>query len=141
MEYPGVVILASHDRYMLDKLADHLFVLEGDGVVKDFPGGYTAYAIWKEEQGEEYVEEIPDPKVEKADSSADRQEVRKALRRAEKSMEQLEQQKKKLEENFLKEDPSLDDLQKWDKELKETKVKLHEVELTWMELSEQLEAL
>ncbi len=141
MEYPGVVILASHDRYMLDKLADHLFVLEGDGVVKDFPGGYTAYAIWKEEQEEEYVEETPDQKVEKADSSADRQEVRKALRRAEKSMEQLEQQKKKLEENFLKEDPSLDDLQKWDRELKETKAKLHDIELTWMELSEQLEAL
>ncbi|MBK9103862.1 MAG: ABC-F family ATP-binding cassette domain-containing protein [Saprospiraceae bacterium] len=55
MEYPGVLILASHDRYMLDKLADHIFVFEGDGVIKDFPGGYTAYSIWKESQDAEQI--------------------------------------------------------------------------------------
>lgn len=140
MEYPGVVILASHDRYMLDKCADHLFVLEGDGFIKDFPGGYTAYSIWKDSQLSEEVE-ITQAKnnQETVTSSVDRQDLRKTLRRVEKSMEQLEKQKKKLEENFLLPDPAIEDLQKWDRELKETKVKLHEVELMWMSLSEEME--
>jgi ATP-binding cassette subfamily F protein uup len=141
MEYPGVLILASHDRYMLDKLADHIFVFEGDGVIKDFPGGYTAYSIWKEsEEAEKIVEAAvkttsgPEPAV------IDRNEVRKALRRAEKSIEQLEATKTKLENNFLLPDPSLQDLQKWDKELHATIAQLHEMETTWLELSEQLES-
>ncbi len=140
MEYPGVLILASHDRYMLDKLADHIFVFEGDGVIKDFPGGYTAYSIWKESQEEEEVAEVEiKPKKQAEPSVIDRNEVRKALRRAEKSMEQLEEKKSKLEENFLLPEPSLQDLQKWDKDLKETITKLQEAETLWLELSEQME--
>ncbi len=70
----------------------------------------------------------------------DRQEVRKALRRAEKSIEQLEAAKLKLENNFLLPDPSLRDLQKWDKELKATIAQLQRMETTWLELSEQMDS-
>ncbi len=142
MEFPGVVILASHDRYMLDKLADHLFVLEGDGFIKDFPGGYTAYSVFKENQVNA-SDVVPDEKdnLHETQTAAERQEVRKALRRTEKSIEQLEKTKKKLEENFLSPDPSLPDLQRWDRELKETVSQLGELELKWMELSEQLETI
>ncbi len=141
MEYPGVLILASHDRYMLDKLADHIFVFEGDGVIKDFPGGYTAYSIWKEsEEAEKIVEAAVKTIPGHVPSVIDRNEVRKALRRAEKSIEQLEATKTQLENNFLLPDPSLQDLQKWDKELHATIAQLHEMETTWLELSEQLES-
>ena len=141
MEYPGVLILASHDRYMLDKLADHIFVFEGDGMIKDFPGGYTAYSIWKESQEAELIVEAAVKSNSKQVSPViDRQEVRKALRRTEKSIEQLEATKQKLENNFLLPDPSLQDLQKWDRELQATIAQLHEMETTWLELSEQLEA-
>ncbi len=141
MDFPGVVILASHDRYMLDKLADHLFVLEGDGVIKDFPGGYTAYSIWRENQIADAISPVPAKKDDNIDPNLpDRQEVRKALRRTEKSIEQLEQTKKKLEENFLLPEPRLEDLQRWDRELKETINQLSTLELTWMELAEQLES-
>lgn len=140
MEYPGVVILASHDRYMLDKIADHLFVLEGNGVIKDYPGGYTAYSHWKEEQ----LNQVPEPLMSSKDSQApptgDRNEIRKSLRRVEKSLEQLEEKRKQLRENFLKEDPRLEDLQQWDRELKETDARLHEVESEWLRLSEDLES-
>jgi ATP-binding cassette subfamily F protein uup len=140
LEYPGVLILASHDRYMLDKLADHIFVFEGNGVIKDFPGGYSAYAIWKEGQEEETASEvIVVNKAKPISSGDDRQEVRKALRRAEKSIEQLEATKKKLEDNFLQPEPALEDLQRWDKELKKTIAELHEMESTWLELSEEME--
>lgn len=141
MDYPGVLVIASHDRYMLDKLADHLFVLEGDGVVKDFPGGYSAYADWREDRDAE-LEAAAGPAikvVETRTTEAERQELRKNLRRLEKTIAQLEEQKKKLEDNFLTPDPSLDNLQKWDRELKETKQKLEEVEVQWMELAEKLE--
>ncbi len=141
MEYPGVLILASHDRYMLDKLADHIFVFEGDGIIKDFPGGYTAYSIWKEsEEAEKIVEAAVKNTSTQETPTIDRNEVRKALRRTEKSIEQLEATKKKLENNFLLPDPSLPDLQKWDKELHATIAQLHEMETTWLELSEQLES-
>ncbi|MGB4850015.1 MAG: ABC-F family ATP-binding cassette domain-containing protein [Saprospiraceae bacterium] len=142
MEFPGVVILASHDRYMLDKLADHLFVLEGDGYIKDFPGGYTAYSVFKENK-ENASDVVPDEKdnQHETQTAAERQEVRKALRRTEKSIEQLEKTKKKLEENFLSPDPSLPDLQRWDRELKETVSQLGELELKWMELAEQIETI
>ncbi len=142
MEYPGVVILASHDRYMLDKLADHLFVLEGDGFIKDFPGGYTAYSVFKQNQVNA-SDVVPDEKdnLHETQTAADRQEIRKALRRTEKSIEQLEKTKKKLEENFLGPDPSLPDLQRWDRELKETVSQLGELEIKWMELAEQIETI
>ena len=141
MEYPGVLILASHDRYMLDKLADHIFVFEGDGVIKDFPGGYTAYSIWKEsEEAEKVVEAAVKNTASLEVPSIDRNEVRKALRRTEKTIEQLEATKKKLENNFLLPEPSLQDLQRWDKELHATIAQLHEMETTWLELSEQLES-
>ena len=140
MDFPGVVILASHDRYMLDKLADHLFVLEGDGVIKDFPGGYTEYSIWKENQIEESTGTLSDKDPANVILNLpDRQEVRKALRRTEKAIEQLELTKRKLEDNFLIPDPRLEDLQRWDRELKETKSRLSELEMTWMELAEQME--
>ncbi|MDZ4748521.1 MAG: ABC-F family ATP-binding cassette domain-containing protein [Saprospiraceae bacterium] len=141
MEYPGVLILASHDRYMLDKLADHIFVFEGDGIIKDFPGGYTAYSIWKEsEEAEKIVEAAVKNTSTQEAPTIDRNEVRKALRRTEKSIEQLEATKLKLENNFLLPEPSLQDLQKWDKELHATIAQLHEIETTWLELSEQLES-
>ncbi len=140
MEYPGVLIVASHDRYMLDKLADHLFVLEGDGVIKDFPGGYTAYSIWKESQEEEIIGVTASKTGSgRSASEAERQEMRKTIRRLEKAIEQLEQRKKELEEKFLLPDPALADLQKWDRELREILVKLEDTEAQWMELVDQLQ--
>ncbi len=140
MSYPGVLIIASHDRYMLDKLADHLFVFEGDGVIKDFPGGYTAYSIWKENNSaQKIVEAAVKPSSTKEAGTFDRQEIRKALRRTEKSIEQLEATKQQLENNFLLPEPKLEDLQRWDRELRETIQKLADLEHTWLELSEQLE--
>lgn len=50
--FTGTVLLVSHDRYFMDRLVDHVFVFEGDGKIKDFPGNYTEYRNWKEEQEE-----------------------------------------------------------------------------------------
>ncbi len=49
-EYQGCIIIVSHDRYFMDRLVDHLFVFEGDGIIRDYPGNYTLYRIWMREQ-------------------------------------------------------------------------------------------
>ncbi len=48
--FPGCLMIVSHDRYFLDQLVDHLFVFEGEGKIRDFPGNYTDYRLWLEEQ-------------------------------------------------------------------------------------------
>jgi len=52
-EFKGCVLIVSHDRYFIDRLVDHTFVLEGDGAIKDFPGNYTEYRLWKADQKSE----------------------------------------------------------------------------------------
>ena len=49
-EYQGCIIIVSHDRYFMDRLVDHLFVFEGAGVIRDYPGNYSLYRIWMKEQ-------------------------------------------------------------------------------------------
>ncbi|HYC30360.1 MAG TPA: ABC-F family ATP-binding cassette domain-containing protein, partial [Chitinophagaceae bacterium] len=54
-DFPGCLLIVSHDRYFMDRLVDHLFVFEGDGSIRDFPGNYTQYRLWQKEQ------EMPEP--------------------------------------------------------------------------------
>ena len=59
-DFQGCILIVSHDRYFMDRLVDHLFVFEGDGIVRDFPGNYTLYRIWQREQSG-----AADPQTEK----------------------------------------------------------------------------
>ncbi|HLG38891.1 MAG TPA: hypothetical protein VI461_04445, partial [Chitinophagaceae bacterium] len=61
-EFSGCLVIVSHDRYFMDKLVDHLFVFEGDGVIRDFPGNYSQYRIWQKD--EELKPEVGSPKSE-----------------------------------------------------------------------------
>ncbi|MBI1342165.1 MAG: ATP-binding cassette domain-containing protein [Terrimonas sp.] len=58
-DFPGCILIVSHDRYFMDRLVDHLFVFEGDGIIKDFPGNYSQYRIWQKEQEEKAVAPSP----------------------------------------------------------------------------------
>ncbi len=64
LNYQGCIIIVSHDRYFMDKLVDHLFVFEGEGVVRDFPGNYTQYREWEKDQ--EKTKSIPASKPTEA---------------------------------------------------------------------------
>src|SRR4030095_7874212 len=61
-DYPGCLLIVSHDRYFMDRLVDHLFVFEGEGIIRDFPGNYSQYRIWLKEQEDE--EEVDNMKQE-----------------------------------------------------------------------------
>lgn len=110
MDFQGCVLLVSHDRYFLDKLVDHVFAFEGNGLIKDYPGNYSEYRDWKEEQESLQVEEAPaatagndqpvlqdqTPPAKSMEKKLSYKEQRE-LEQLEKDLGQLEQRKKTIE--------------------------------------------
>ncbi|MDE5568957.1 MAG: ABC-F family ATP-binding cassette domain-containing protein, partial [Muribaculaceae bacterium] len=90
-QFKGCVIVISHDRYFLDNVVDHLFVMEGNGVIKDFPGTYSEYAQWRQEQAK--ATETPVKNENSAKSSRHQGERREKMTFKErKEFEALEQE-------------------------------------------------
>jgi ATP-binding cassette subfamily F protein uup len=103
-DFGGCVIIVSHDRYFVDKLVDHVFVFEGDGYIKDYPGNYTEYRDWKQDQKAEEksvkMEAIIEIKAEVASIEKPKQDNSKRLSFKEKhEMETLEKEIASLERN------------------------------------------
>jgi ATP-binding cassette subfamily F protein uup len=150
LDFQGCLIIVSHDRYFMDKLVDHLFVFEGDGEVRDFPGNYSQYReIAKEE--EKYKIEL-DKEVEEQKAAIITQnnnitikvETRKLsfkekreLEIIEKEMPQLEAEKQKLEADMSTGTLSFEALQQHGARIAEIVQLLEEKEMRWLELSEQ----
>lgn len=140
--FPGCIVIVSHDRHFMDKIVQHTFVLEGNGVVRDFPGNYTAY---REVAKQEAIEQKAEDKEAAADkpvvktASKVSQEERKELKRLERQIAKLEAEKTKITAQFS--DGSLDQAQitKLSKKLKETTASLEEKEMRWMELVDEIE--
>jgi ATP-binding cassette subfamily F protein uup len=140
MEFPGCVVIVSHDRYFMDKLVDHLFVLEGQGKCIDFNGDYSEYrlaakskmqASKKEEKAvaREMKESVPKASVVSF-------EQRKEINRVEKEILKLEEKKKQVTDAF--DDPNLtpEKIQTLSKELKDLSGLIEEKELRWLELND-----
>ena len=155
MDYQGCLLLVSHDRYFMDKLVDHLFVFEGNGVVNDFPGNYTSYRIHlKEKQAQQKTsinttlmtndatKSIETPtsnteepvKKEKKKLSYNEQRLYENL---EKDIAQLEVEKLQLTDQ-LGTLSNYEDLQKASNRILEIGKLLEEKEMKWLELSERL---
>ncbi len=144
-EYRGCVLIVSHDRYFMDKLVDHLFVFEGDGVVRDFPGSYTLYRIEEEEkqksasgkpkaESEKPQAENPEPiVVEKRKPSFKEKNEFDTIT---KEMPKLEAEKQKLTELLNSSLTDFEDLQKASNRIGEITNLLEAMELRWLELSE-----
>jgi len=94
--FPGCLIIVSHDRYFMDRLVDHLFVFEGNAVVRDFPGNYSQYRMWKKEQ--EAIESTSGPqKTHKTNNSGVASEAgKKELRLGFKEKREMEQLEKEI---------------------------------------------
>ena len=151
MAFGGCIILVSHDRYFMDKLVEHLFVFEGNGVIRDFPGNYTDYREWADspeviesqrqnaEDGRKSGGNSLSTTVEKS------QTVKKKLSFKEQkeyddlgnAIEQLEAKKEALTEQ-LNGGGSYEDLAKWAKEIETITDELDEKELRWLEISENM---
>lgn len=137
-EFKGCVIVISHDRFFLDTIVDHLFVFEGNGVVKDFPGSYSDYREWKSENKEEKPVS-KEPKTEKKKTERTQKltfKEKKELEEVTAKLDALNREKAELEAAFNSGE-QIDDIAAKAIRYDEVKAELDELEMRWLELSEK----
>lgn len=142
-DFPGCVIVVSHDRYFMDKVVDHLLVFKGDGVVKDFPGNYTQFREYSQLQSKEAAE---DTKTKEAPKKDYRHETKRKMtfkekrefEQLEKDIEALEKEQAAIEQDLCSGGLSVDELTEKSKRLPILKEELDEKGMRWLELSEIL---
>ena len=137
--YNGILVIVTHDRYFMDKLTDHLFIMEGDGEIKDFNGTYSEYLDYKSNQ----IKTLDNPKVEKKSINPRTrtfEQERKELRKIEKRIESLEQRKSEINQFFLDPDMDTTRISEMSTELEGILASLEEAELRWMELAEIIDS-
>ena len=142
LDYPGCLVVVSHDRYFMDKIVDHLFVFKGNGEVEDFPGNYTDYRVY-----EESVPPTDDTPKKEATKNTWRKDGMKGLsfneqkeyNRLEKEIAQLEEKKAAIEATFAEGILSSNEIQEQSVALQETLIAIEEKTERWFELTEKLE--
>jgi ATP-binding cassette subfamily F protein uup len=142
IDYPGCLMVVSHDRYFMDKIVDHLFVFRGDGVIEDFPGNYSDFRAY-EDSAEPVRDDAPKEKNNwKQQQSAGNGltfNEQKEFTKLEREIKDLEVTKKQIEEQFHDTTLSADDINAKSAELQSVIEKLEEKEMRWMELAEKME--
>ncbi len=137
--FKGCVIVISHDRYFLDNIVDHLFVFEGNGVVKDFPGNYSDYRKWCEEFTREKKDAPKEKSTEKPKTERQPKmtfKERKEFEQLTIEIEQLTAEKNTLD-NLFNSGQEISDIIEKSARYNELKELLDEKELRWLELSEK----
>ena len=142
-DFPGCVIVVSHDRYFMDKVVDHLLVFRGQGEIKDFPGNYTQYREW-EKLTSDTGNTSPTSQTSPTPKASYRHDDRRRLSYKEKrEMEQLEreiaaleEEQHQLEQSLCSGTLSVDELTEKSKRLPQLKDELDVKSMRWLELSE-----
>ncbi len=150
MEFPGCILIVSHDRYFMDRMVDHLFAFEGEGVIKDYPGNYSQYREYLKEveagtkidDGKMNMTAIPESKPEPvvADANAAPKKLsfkeKSEFEKLEKELPALQKEKEELEIK-MSSNIAYDELQKISGRVTEIIAALDEKEMRWLELSER----
>lgn len=144
-DFPGCVIIVSHDRFFMDKIVDHLLVFRGEGEIKDFPGNYTQFREWEslkpKEQADAKNNASDNEKKEKREFVGEQRRKKTykekcEFERLEKEIDALEEEQKAIEEALCSGTLSIDELTEKSKRLPLVKDELEEKEMRWLELSE-----
>ena len=146
LDFPGCILIVSHDRYFMDRLADHLFAFEGEGVIKDFPGNYTLYREWKDKQiqaaGRKSTEEKKEIILQQTNNNKAKPKVsfkeKNEFEVIEKEIPQLQKEKTGLEDKMNSGLLGFDELQKAAERINNIVHLLDEKEMRWLELSERV---
>ena len=146
-DFPGCVIVVSHDRYFMDKVVDHLLVFKGEGEIQDFPGNYTQFRDFQKMKSKEEEQQKPS-KNSSSTANESKKDYRNNTKRKMSFKEkreyeqlsdkiaQLEEEKQQLEEELCSGNLSVDELTEKSKRLPILKDELDELELRWLELAE-----
>ncbi|GEP94796.1 ABC-F family ATP-binding cassette domain-containing protein [Chitinophaga cymbidii] len=137
--YQGCIIIVSHDRYFMDKLVDHLFVFEGDGEVRDFPGNYSQYREWEKDQEKiKAPEVVVEEKTKEPENKARKMSFKekRELELLEKEIESLENEKKQLDAQLADGSLPYDQLESASRRIGEVMQLLDDKGMRWLELSE-----
>ena len=144
-DFPGCVIIVSHDRFFMDKIVDHLLVFRGEGEIKDFPGNYTQFREWESLKPKELTDNknnTPDTEKKEKREFVGEQRRKKTYKekcefeRLEKEIAALEEEQKSIEEALCSGTLPIDELTEKSKRLPIIKDELEEKEMRWLELSE-----
>lgn len=143
LDYPGCLLVVSHDRYFMDKIVDHLFVFRGQGEIEDFPGNYSDFRAY---------EDSAEPSKDKTSGSSDKKNWKeknkneglnfneqKEFQKVEREIKDLEYQKSKLEKEFASGLPD-DSIEKKAIDLQKIILELEKNEMRWFELSSKMES-
>ncbi len=148
--FSGCVIVVSHDRYFMDKVADHLLVFEGEGRTKDFPSSYTDFLVWRdlkaqqEQQEREAKRSVAAPQSSATTQQPKRNQStklsfneRREFEQIEAELPKLEQQKSDLEQELSSGTLSVDELTSKSEQISQLMEQIDEKTMRWLELSER----
>ena len=140
LDFPGCVIVVSHDRYFMDKVIDHLLVFKGEGLIEDFPGNYSDYRSYEDSKPHVSKKELAENKSwkEPVKNKLSYNEE-KELKNIESKIKSLVYEKKELEKEFLKEGLEQEKILLMSSQLEEIISSINNKEERWFELSSKLE--
>ena len=146
LDFPGCLLVVSHDRYFMDKIVDHLFVFKGSGKIDDFPGNYSDYRVYQNSRQPEIIEEKKDDTTittntkkswKKDVNEGMSYKEQKEFSKIEKDLKKLETKKTTLENSFLDKNLTPEEIAEKSKDLQKVIDSIEERELRWLELAEK----
>ncbi|WP_323788732.1 ABC-F family ATP-binding cassette domain-containing protein [Psychroserpens sp.] len=145
LDFPGCLLVVSHDRYFMDKIVDHLFVFKGNGEIQDFPGNYSDYREYDSLQPSERKPEIKESSISEVNDTQNKAQKlsyneQKEYKNLESKIRSLELDKKALEEKFTDISLSQDKISELSQQLQSIINDIEEKEMRWFELSEKFES-
>ena len=141
LDFPGNLIVVSHDRYFMDKIVDSLFVFRGNGVVENFPGNYSDYRAYEDSKPKEKnIKSEKKQVVAKPTKATLSFDEKREFGSLEKDIERLGRKKKLIEASFMDENITPEQATEKSKELEKVITSLEEKEERWLEISMKLEA-
>ena len=139
LDFPGCLLVVSHDRYFMDKIVDHLFVFKGNGAIDNFPGNYSDYRVYENSIPQEATEKnTPSEKKhwkKTQQSAALSYNEQKEFQRLEREIAKLEKEKVELQQKFTQSDLSPDDIKALSMQLSEVETTIEAKTERWFELS------
>jgi len=147
LDYPGCLLVVSHDRYFMDKIVDHLFVFRGAGYIEDFPGNYSDFRAYEDSQDQEQEpikpKSIQQQTAAKTATTTQKQKIsfneRKEYQQLESKIRSLEKDKLALEQSFFEEGLSVETIEDRSKKLQEVIETIELKTMRWFELAAKIE--